>query len=178
MLGEPLRRGLSARGPEDYTLSQDAPSAGRPTSTQQTSQHTSDDMLALVLNSLDDDKAEEVVSIDLRGRTAIADHMVIASGRSSRQVGAIAEKLAERVKQVTGRSPRIEGKDAGDWVLIDTDDVIVHVFRPRSATSISWKRCGCPPMRWPACANPPNRPAISRRTDPPRCGSTSPPWGG
>ena len=57
MLGEPLRRGLSARGPEDYTLSQDAPSAGRPTSTQQTSQHTSDDMLALVLNSLDDDKA-------------------------------------------------------------------------------------------------------------------------
>ena len=80
MLGEPLRRGLSARGPEDYTLSQDAPSAGRPTSTQQTSQHTSDDMLALVLNSLDDDKAEEVVTIDLRGRTAIADHMVIASG--------------------------------------------------------------------------------------------------
>lgn len=126
MLGEPLRRGLSARGPEDNTLSQDAPSAGRPTSTLP----SSDDMLALVLNSLDDDKAEEVISIDLRGRTAIADHMVIASGRSSRQVGAIAEKLAERVKLATGRSPRIEGKDAGDWVLIDTDDVIVHVFRP------------------------------------------------
>lgn len=87
-------------------------------------------MLQLELTSLDDDKAEDVVTIDLRGRTAIADHMVIASGRSSRQVGAIAEKLAERVKQVTGRSPRIEGKDAGDWVLIDTDDVIVHVFRP------------------------------------------------
>ncbi len=60
----------------------------------------------------------------------MADHMVIASGRSSRQVGAIAEKLADRVKQATGRTPRIEGKDAGDWVLIDTDDVIVHVFRP------------------------------------------------
>ena len=87
-------------------------------------------MLSLVLTSLDDDKAEEVVSIDLRGRTAMADHMVIASGRSSRQVGAIAEKLADRVKQATGRTPRIEGKDAGDWVLIDTDDVIVHVFRP------------------------------------------------
>ncbi|WP_108502026.1 ribosome silencing factor [Paracoccus indicus] len=82
------------------------------------------------MTSLDDDKAEEVVSIDLRGRSAMADHMVIASGRSSRQVGAIAEKLADRVKQATGRSPRIEGKDAGDWVLIDTDDVIVHVFRP------------------------------------------------
>lgn len=89
-----------------------------------------DPMLTLVLTSLDDDKAEDVISIDLRGRSAIADHMVIATGRSSRQVGAIAEKLAERVKAVTGRAPRIEGKDAGDWVLIDTDDVIVHVFRP------------------------------------------------
>lgn len=89
-----------------------------------------DSMLTLVLTSLDDDKAEDVISIDLRGRSAIADHMVIATGRSSRQVGAIAEKLAERVKAVTGRAPRIEGKDAGDWVLIDTDDVIVHVFRP------------------------------------------------
>lgn len=70
------------------------------------------------------------MTIDLRGRSAMADHMVIASGRSSRQVASIAEKLAERYKQLTGHSPRIEGKDAGDWVLIDTDDVIVHVFRP------------------------------------------------
>lgn len=60
----------------------------------------------------------------------MADHMVIASSRSARQVSAIAEKLAERVKEATGRSPRIEGKETGDWVLIDTDDVIVHVFRP------------------------------------------------
>lgn len=60
----------------------------------------------------------------------MADHMVIASGRSARQVGAIAEKLVERLKQATGRTARVEGKDTGDWVLIDTDDVIVHVFRP------------------------------------------------
>ncbi|MFC3286644.1 MULTISPECIES: ribosome silencing factor [Paracoccus] len=91
---------------------------------------TSDQILARVLSSLDDDKAEDIVTIDLRGRSAMADHMVIASGRSSRQVGAIAEKLADRIKQLTGRTPRIEGKDTGDWVLIDTDDVIVHVFRP------------------------------------------------
>lgn len=91
---------------------------------------SSDQILARILSSLDDDKAEDVVTIDLRGRSAMADHMVIASGRSSRQVAAIAEKLVERFKQETGRSPRIEGKDAGDWVLIDTDDVIVHVFRP------------------------------------------------
>ncbi|WP_336385797.1 ribosome silencing factor [Paracoccus stylophorae] len=70
------------------------------------------------------------MTIDLRGRSPMADHMVIASGRSARQVGAIAEHLAERIKLATGRTPRIEGKDAGDWVLIDTDDVIVHVFRP------------------------------------------------
>lgn len=60
----------------------------------------------------------------------MADHMVIASGRSSRQVASIADKLVERIKQQTGRIARIEGKDTGDWVLIDTDDIIVHVFRP------------------------------------------------
>ena len=91
---------------------------------------TSDQVLACILSSLDDDKAEDIVTIDLRGRSAMADHMVIASGRSARQVGAIAEKLADRMKQLTGRTPRIEGKDTGDWVLIDTDDVIVHVVRP------------------------------------------------
>lgn len=82
------------------------------------------------MTSLEDDKAEDIVTIDLRGRSAMADHMVIASGRSARQVGAIAEHLAERFKAQTGRTPRVEGKDTGDWVLVDTDDVIVHVFRP------------------------------------------------
>ena len=88
------------------------------------------DILALVLQSLDDDKAEDIVQIDLRGRSAMADHMVICSGRSSRQVGAIAEKLLDRLKQRFRLSARVEGKDAGDWVLIDTGDVVVHVFRP------------------------------------------------
>ncbi|ARC37032.1 ribosome silencing factor [Paracoccus yeei] len=91
---------------------------------------TSDQLLDRILASLDDDKAEEVVTIDLRGRSAMADHMVIASGRNARQVASIAEKLVERLKEQTGRSARVEGKDTGDWVLIDTDDVIVHVFRP------------------------------------------------
>ena len=70
------------------------------------------------------------MTIDLRGRSAMADHMVIASGRNARQVAAIAEKLVQRLKQQTGRGARIEGQETGDWVLIDTDDVIVHVFRP------------------------------------------------
>lgn len=87
-------------------------------------------MLGRVLASLDDDKAEDVVAIDLRGRSTLADHMVIASGRSSRHVASIADKLAERLKLATGHAARIEGKDTGDWVLIDANDVIVHVFRP------------------------------------------------
>lgn len=84
----------------------------------------------LVLESLDDDQAQEVITIPLAGKSSIADHMVIASGRSSRQVAAMAQKLAERVKQQFGRIPRIEGLPVADWVLIDLDDVIVHLFRP------------------------------------------------
>ncbi|MFU8833707.1 ribosome silencing factor [Roseovarius autotrophicus] len=93
-------------------------------------QADSETQLAAILKSLDDDKAEDVVQIDLRGKSAIGDYMVICSGRSSRQVSAIAEKLAERLKQEHGVLCRIEGKETGDWVLIDTGDVIVHVFRP------------------------------------------------
>ena len=85
---------------------------------------------ALVLQSLDDDQAQDVVSIPLEGKTAIADHMVIASGRSTRQVTAMAEKLAERIKQNGFGFARIEGLPAADWVLVDAGDVIVHVFRP------------------------------------------------
>ena len=84
----------------------------------------------LVLKSLDDDQAVEVVSIPLEGKSNIADHMVIASGRSTRQVASMAVKLADRIKEQFGRNARIEGLPAADWVLIDADDVIVHLFRP------------------------------------------------
>lgn len=87
-------------------------------------------MLDLVVTSLTEDKAEDIVQIDLRGRSEIADYMVICSGRSTRQVSALAEKLVERTKSATGQSARIEGKSQGDWVLIDTGDVVVHIFRP------------------------------------------------
>ncbi|MCB2092963.1 MAG: ribosome silencing factor [Rhodobacteraceae bacterium] len=91
---------------------------------------TSDALLARILNSLDDDKADDVVTIDLRGRSSVADYMVVCSGRSSRQVGAIAEKLVDRLKQDFGLICKIEGKDQGDWVLIDASDIVVHIFRP------------------------------------------------
>ncbi|SNX72898.1 ribosome-associated protein [Cereibacter ovatus] len=93
-------------------------------------QATSEALLAAVIASLEDDKAEDIVQIDLRGRSDMADYMVSCSGRSSRQVAAISEKLMDRVKQQFGRPSKVEGKETGDWVLIDTGDVIVHVFRP------------------------------------------------
>ena len=91
---------------------------------------TSEAQLERILTSLTEDKAEDIVQIDLRGKTAIGDYMVICSGRSSRQVTSISEKLAERLKSELGVLSKIEGKDAGDWVLLDTGDVVVHVFRP------------------------------------------------
>ena len=89
-----------------------------------------EDLHRLVLKSLDDDQAQEVISIPLAGKSNIADHMVIASGRSTRQVASMASKLAERIKAEFGKNVRIEGLPAADWVLIDADDVIVHLFRP------------------------------------------------
>ncbi len=90
----------------------------------------SEALLERVLSSLEDDKAEDIARIDLRGKSSVADWMVVASGRSSRQVAAISEKLVERLKQDHGIGCKVEGKDVGDWVLIDAGDVIVHVFRP------------------------------------------------
>ena len=94
----------------------------------------------LVLSSLDDDQAVDTISIPLAGKSSIADHMVIASGRSSRQVASMAQKLAERIKAETGRGPRIEGLPTADWVLIDAGDVIIHLFRPEVRTFYNLER--------------------------------------
>ncbi len=88
------------------------------------------ELLTLIQHSLEDDKAEDVVTIDLAKKSSIADFMVIASGRSQRQVGAISQHLAERVKSGGYGPARLEGTNTCDWVLVDTGDVIVHVFRP------------------------------------------------
>lgn len=89
-----------------------------------------DALLALVLQQLDDDQAQDLVTIPLAGKSSIADHMVIASGRSTRQVAAMAQKLAEKIKQGGHGPVRLEGLPAADWVLIDAGDVVVHLFRP------------------------------------------------
>jgi ribosome-associated protein len=86
-------------------------------------------MHAFILKALEQEKVTDVVSIDLRGKTAIADYMVIASGTSSRQVSAAAQKLRDKLSG-EGVKARVEGKDSGDWVIVDAGDVIVHLFRP------------------------------------------------
>ena len=91
---------------------------------------TDDALLDLVLTQLDDDQAQDVVTIPLAGKSSIADHMVIASGRSTRQVASIAQKLSEKIKHGGHGPVRLEGLPAADWVLLDAGDVVVHLFRP------------------------------------------------
>ncbi len=88
------------------------------------------DLLKRIVTSLDDDKAENIVTIDLGGRSALCDAAVIASGRSSRHVAAIADHLARKLKEAGYGSRPVSGAGAGDWVLVDAGDVIVHIFRP------------------------------------------------
>ena len=88
------------------------------------------DLLARIVTSLDDDKAEDIVTIDLEGRSSLTDALVIASGRSARHVAAIAEHLARKLKEAGYGMRPIDGAAQGDWVLVDAGDVIVHIFRP------------------------------------------------
>ncbi len=105
-----------------------AKTASAPKATKRAGE-ASQKLLNVVLKSLDGDKAENIVAIDLTGKTPMADFMVVASGRSNRHVSAIAEHLTEELKK-HGIKGRAEGLPQGDWVLVDAMDIIVHVFRP------------------------------------------------
>ncbi|MBV7258530.1 ribosome silencing factor [Erythrobacter sp. WH158] len=94
----------------------------------------------LVLSQLDDDQAQEIVSIPLEGKSSVADFMVIASGRSTRQVASIAQKLSETVKRAGHGPVRIEGLPQADWVLVDAGDVVIHLFRPEVRTFYNLER--------------------------------------
>ena len=137
-LAESLRRGQRRATLEDVVLSHSDPATGLPVGPRaerlsagaSSPDYSPEQVLAAVLTSVDDDKAEDVVQIDLRGRSDVADYMVICSGRSSRQVASISEKLADRLRAEFRIAAKMEGRETGDWVLIDGGDVIVHVFRP------------------------------------------------
>ena len=87
-------------------------------------------VLDLILASLEDAKADETISIDITGKSSLADHMVVTSGRSNRHVAAVADQLVQALKEHRSDKPRIEGLPSADWVLVDASDVIVHIFRP------------------------------------------------
>ncbi len=94
----------------------------------------SQDLLKIVETSLDDDKAEDIVAIDLRGKSTIADYMVIATGRNSRQLAAMASHLDAKLTKAGIKRVSVEGAGQGDWVLLDGGDVVVHLFRPEVRT--------------------------------------------
>lgn len=107
------------------TVAPDTPSAMPPSEAVASKQ-----LLDRILKCLDDAKAEDTVVIDLQGKSSIGDHMVVTSGRSQRHVGAIADQLQRALKEAGAGRPRVEGIEQSDWVLIDSGDVVVHVFRP------------------------------------------------
>jgi len=111
-----------SRSHKEPTLSQSAKRSQR--------NSPSEALLNRIIKSLDGDKAEDIVTLDLTGRSSLCDAIVVASGRAQRHVAAIAEHLSEKLKEAGHGSPHVEGLAQGDWVLIDAGDVIVHVFRP------------------------------------------------
>ena len=112
------------------TAAKTAPKTARKTSTKLKALPDADKTLNLILSRLDDMKAEETVTIDLRGKSAFSDYMIVTTGRANRHVGAIAENVTKALKENGIRNIHVEGLPNCDWVLIDSGDVVVHVFRP------------------------------------------------
>lgn len=105
------------------------PSSDRHTSKKVAAKPQSD-MISVVLESLDDAKAEKTIAIDITGKSSLSDHMVVTSGRSHRHVSAVADQLSKALREHGFEKPRIEGLPHCDWVLVDAGDVIIHIFRP------------------------------------------------
>ena len=108
--------------------------------------HEVEKLLAVIETSLDDDQAIDVITIDLKGKSSIGDYMVIASGRSGRHVGAVADHLLTNIKVAGFGSAHCEGLSASDWVLIDTGDIIIHLFRPEVRDFYSLEKMWSPSL--------------------------------
>lgn len=93
-----------------------------------------DEATRVILTSLEDDKAEDILALDIKGRSSIADMMIVATGRSARHVSALADHVMRKLKDAGAKDVRVEGLPQGDWVLVDAGDVIVHLFRPEVRT--------------------------------------------
>lgn len=105
-----------------------------------------DELQKLIVASLEDDKAEEVVALDLQGRAAFADRMVVATGIADRQIAAMATHLEEKLEQAGLKRVKIEGASGSDWVLIDAGDIIVHLFKPEARALYAIERMWGPDL--------------------------------
>ncbi len=99
-------------------------------STARTTPASVKELRAGIIATLEDNKAVDIIDIDLKGKTSIADHMIVASGASGRQVAALAHYIITKIKELGHPPPATEGMPQGDWVLVDTGDIIIHIFRP------------------------------------------------
>jgi ribosome-associated protein len=137
VLGWP-QRGQQRSTPLNREAAPSAPESSKQAPTGADASQDGQDRIAaleeLILTRLDDDKAQDIVFIDLKGKSAVADGLIVASGRSHRHVGAMADHLMRTLKDEGYGKVRVEGLPHCDWVLIDTGDVIVHLFRPEVRT--------------------------------------------
>jgi ribosome-associated protein len=108
-------------------------------------QHSPESMRDIILKALDDQKAEDIVTVSLKGKSAIADYMIIASGRSSRHVVGLSNTISEELAKAGMNKGRFEGKENGDWVLGDTGDVVIHLFRPEVREFYNIEKIWCDP---------------------------------
>jgi ribosome-associated protein len=108
----------------------EAAMTGKPPAKILSKDKSSAQLVKQIAEWIDEAKAEEIVTIDLAGKTSIGDYMIVASGRTDRHVGAIADIIQDKLKEAGFGRARIEGQDTCDWVLVDTGDIIVHLFRP------------------------------------------------
>ena len=108
-------------------------------------QHSPEDMRDIILGALDDNKAEDIVTIDLKGKSSLADFMIIASGRSSRHVIGLSNHIADSLAKGGFDKAKFDGKETGDWVLCDAGDVIIHIFRPEVREFYNIEKIWCDP---------------------------------
>ncbi|GJL98519.1 MAG: hypothetical protein DHS20C07_01990 [Methyloligella sp.] len=113
-----------------HTSTEDAVVMNKTASPVPASKEKATDQLAMTIESLEDGKAEDIITIDLEGKSSLGDYMIVASGRSHRHVASIADKLAKQLREAGYGRPRVEGTDNNDWVLVDAGTIIVHIFRP------------------------------------------------
>ena len=107
--------------------------------------HSPEDIRDIILDALEENKAEDIITISLKGKSSIADYMIIASGRSTRHVVGLSNHIAELLAKAGASKARFEGKDGGDWVLGDTGDVIIHLFRPEVREFYNIEKIWCEP---------------------------------